>query len=297
MSALEPHCSFLLLPDKLPSADNITFLETSFFTKHRELLPTPAEVREAAGPISKIFRPPPVSFPSMNLIVKYGRSITKAEGQCLWAVHRLCPNVPVPEVYGWCQDGGETFIYTQLIGGATLEHEWPGMDVEEKYEICTQLHGMLNELRQLRQDPSDQFIGTINRQPVQDVIFEHKHFEVFSDVTSFHDWFSGVVMSHMDLSDPDRWRPGLLDEVPIVFTHADLHRSNIMMTWDANGKPRVAGIVDWHQSGWYPACWEFYKTRHTARESEQWEIDFILEFLQSYRGYISWDYFALKRGR
>ncbi|XMA10605.1 hypothetical protein WAI453_003396 [Rhynchosporium graminicola] len=168
----------------------------------------------------------------------------------------------------------------QLIEGATLEHEWPAMIVEEKYEICTQLHGMLHELRQLRQDPSDRFIGTINRQCAQDVVFQEKKFEVFSDVTSFHDWYSGVVISDMDLSDPDPWRPGLLDDVPIVFTHADLHRSNIMMSW-AKGKPRITAIVDWHQSGWYPACWEFYKTRYTARMQEQWEIDFILEFLQS----------------
>ncbi|XMA10604.1 hypothetical protein WAI453_003395 [Rhynchosporium graminicola] len=83
MSGLDPQDSPLLIPDELPSADNITFLDTSFFTKHRERLPTPAEIREAAGFEGKIWRPPPVSFPSLNLIVKFGRSITKAEGQCL----------------------------------------------------------------------------------------------------------------------------------------------------------------------------------------------------------------------
>ncbi|CZT00017.1 uncharacterized protein RCO7_01750 [Rhynchosporium graminicola] len=173
MSGLDPQDSPLLIPDELPSADNITFLDTSFFTKHRERLPTPAEIREAAGFEGKIWRPPPVSFPSLNLIVKFGR-----------------------KVYGWCRDGEKTLIYMQLIEGATLEHEWPAMIVEEKYEICTQLHGMLHELRQLRQDPSDRFIGTINRQCAQDVIFQEKKFEVFSDVTSFHDWYSGVV-SHI----------------------------------------------------------------------------------------------------
>ncbi|KAK0124696.1 hypothetical protein ONS95_009640 [Cadophora gregata] len=295
MSAPQPQCGPLLLPDELPSADNITFPETSFFKKDGALLPTPAEVREAAGPQGGI-RLPPVSFPTMNLIVKYGRYITKAEGQCLWAVRRLCPKIPVPEVYGWCQDGKETFIYMQLIEGATLEQEWPRMIVDEKYEVCVQLRGMLDELRQLRQDPSDRFIGTINRQSVQDVIFDFDHpCKVFSDVTSFHDWFSREVISQMDPSDPHAWRRGLCDNVPIVFTHADLHRSNIMMAWK-NGKPRVTAILDWHQSGWYPACWEFYKTKFTAREREQWEIDFILEFMQSYTGYVPWDYFVLARG-
>ncbi len=69
-----------------------------------------------------------------------------------------------------------------------------------------------------------------------------------------------------------------------------------MMCRDANGEPHIAGIIDWHQSAWYPATWEFYKTRWTCRGNEKWEIDFILEFLWSYPGYISWDYFVLALG-
>jgi hypothetical protein len=84
-----------------------------------------------------------------------------------------------------------------------------------------------------------------------------------------------------------------LDDVLIVFTHSDFHHSNILMSWDENGTPRVAAIVDWHQSGWYPAPWEFYKTRFTCKASERWELDYILEFLQSYQGYIPWDYLCL----
>ena len=83
-------------------------------------------------------------------------------------------------------------------------------------------------------------------------------------------------MPQIDIS--DSWRPGLSDDAPIIFTHGDLHRSNILMSWDENGMPRVAAIIDWHQSGWYPAPWEFYKTRFTCKGTEQWELDFVLEF-------------------
>lgn len=54
----------------------------------------------------------------------------------MWTIRHLLPNVPVPEVYGWCQDQGETFIYMQLVDGITLEDAWPDMVVEEKHEIC-----------------------------------------------------------------------------------------------------------------------------------------------------------------
>jgi hypothetical protein len=65
-----------------------------------------------------------------------------------------------------------------------------------------------------------------------------------------------------------------------------------MVSQDANGIPRITAIIDWHQPGWYPASWEFYKTRITCKlpGNDQWELEFILEFLQAYRGYIAWDY-------
>ena len=65
------------------------------------------------------------------------------------------------------------------------------------------------------------------------------------------------------------------------------------MSRDSNGLPYITGIIDWHQSGWYPAPWEFYKTRFTSKEHDQWELEFILEFLEAYRGYIGWEYFII----
>jgi hypothetical protein len=47
----------------------------------------------------------------------------------------------------------------QLIDGVTLEKLWLDLDVEEKYQICMQLHHMLENLRQLRQDPAAPFIS------------------------------------------------------------------------------------------------------------------------------------------
>jgi hypothetical protein len=150
-----------LIPSSLPSNENMTFFDTQFFADGHKL-PTPAEVRDAdAKPRSK----DPVVFPAMNLIVKYGGRIKISEGQCLWAIRRLCPNVPVPEVYGWRTDEGQTFIYMENIEAPTLEAAWPELDAEEKNEICVQLRSIINELRQLRQDPSNQFIGKCKQHP------------------------------------------------------------------------------------------------------------------------------------
>lgn len=154
-----PYMSPYLVPSLLPSADNISFRDSSFFVREDAQLPTPAEVRRAAGTNYRAGRPPPVLFPSLNLLVKYGSAITVAEEQCLWAIGRFVPDVPVPEVYGWCRDNSETFIYMQLVGGITLEQSWPDLSVEERLDICKQLRHIVGNLRQLRQDPADQFIG------------------------------------------------------------------------------------------------------------------------------------------
>lgn len=152
-----------LLPSMLPQGDSVFFKDSTFFAREGAQLPTPAEVRQAAGAayIHGRPQPPPVLFPSLNLLVKYGSEITAAEGQCLWAIRRFLPSVPVPEVYGWCHDDPETFIYMELVDGITLQEGWPDLDVEERLGICTQLHPMLRDLRQLRQDPGHRFVGEL----------------------------------------------------------------------------------------------------------------------------------------
>jgi hypothetical protein len=122
-----------LLPSMLPSAEETYFKDTAFFAQGNESLPSPADVRQAAGPKTNMNRPVPVAFPSLNLVVKYGATITVTEGQCLWAIRHLLPTVPVPEVYGWCREQGDTFIYMQLVEGTTLEQGWPDLDIEDRW--------------------------------------------------------------------------------------------------------------------------------------------------------------------
>jgi hypothetical protein len=148
----------VLHPSMLPSTADKYFRDTSFFIQNASL-PSPDEVRIAAGPPSGLHRPGPVVFPPLNLIVKYGASITIAEGQCLWAIRHLLPSVPVPEAYGWCRDQNETFIYMQLIEGITLENAWPDLDTEGRYQVCQQLEMIFRDLRQLKQTPNSPFIG------------------------------------------------------------------------------------------------------------------------------------------
>ena len=150
----------------LPSDEHKIFRDSSFSIREGgpHTLPSPAQVRAAADAQenNKVpFRQSiAVHFPSLSLTVKYGNTITIAEGQCLWAIRHLLHNtVPVPEVYGWCRDGNDVFIYMELIHGDTLTKRWDGLNAEDKLEVCQQLRGILEDLRRLEQDPDDKFIG------------------------------------------------------------------------------------------------------------------------------------------
>ncbi|KAM5477518.1 hypothetical protein McanMca71_000937 [Microsporum canis] len=117
----------------LPPAESATFLESAFFSRNGPgaELPSPANVREQGtvqDPTLKgrNFGFQPVRYEHLSLIVKYGRApqVTVAEGQLLWALRRVLPTVPVPEVYGWTHDNGQGFIYMELVKGVTLEQRY-----------------------------------------------------------------------------------------------------------------------------------------------------------------------------
>lgn len=84
-------------------------------------------------------------------------------------------------------------------------------------------------------------------------------------------------------------RNELPDDEPIQFVHADLHKSNILITSTEEGPARVMAIVDWHQSGWYPTYWEYCKARLTAKDGEEGLTTYIPKILKPREG--PWEHF------
>jgi hypothetical protein len=75
-------------------------------------------------------------------------------------------------------------------------------------------------------------------------------------------------------------REHLLDDIPITFTHGDLHPSNIMVSPHGTPGPRVLAIVDWYQSGWLPEHWEACKAYLTATIESDWFVTYLPSFLE-----------------
>jgi hypothetical protein len=146
--------------ETLPSGPSIVFKESKYFSQNGPGFPFPSPAEIHASERSGLGWSRTARFEALNLIVKYGKDITIAEGQTLWALRRLLPSqVPVPEVYGWCEERGEVFIYMELVEGVTLEDRWGSLSTQARIDICEQLRVMLLELRALQQDPNDRFLG------------------------------------------------------------------------------------------------------------------------------------------
>lgn len=93
---------------------------------------------------------------------------------------------------------------------------------------------------------------------------------------------------------PDPFWQFLPDDSRIVFTHADLHPSNIIMSADSSG--RILAVIDWHQSGWYPEYWEFCKALFTSGFDGDWATEYIPQFVDIAECYDSWAWYPRALG-
>ncbi|KAF3927199.1 hypothetical protein ABW20_dc0104344 [Dactylellina cionopaga] len=245
-------------------------------------------------------------LPELQMVVKYGKRVHIAEGQTLWAMKQYLPDVvPVPDIYGWHRDADDVmFLYMELVDGVTLEECWQTIETEEKEAICQQLKEIVSAWRNLQQDPSDNFLGQIGRQPIRDRISHMKPApRILSSVEDFHDnWLFWLVLrSFPDFEGPHPWRAEFPDDLPITFTHGDLHKSNFIVSRD---KPiQIKAIIDWEQAGWFPSYWEYCKAKNTVGFCKSkklkdkgvdmdglWEDRFIPHILPSGAEY--WDVWA-----
>ncbi|KJX96658.1 phosphotransferase enzyme family protein [Zymoseptoria brevis] len=259
--------------EDLPSNDDCTFTEEF-------KLPSPAEVRARAEEqgidILRSFRPDPVIFPELRLLVKWGEDISIAEGQTIRFISKnLQTSVPVPQIHGWKTDGDQTFLYMELVAGDTLSSRWPDLSASEKDHICDQLRTMLQSWRRIVQSPSAQggpTLSALNGHPLRDILFSDAlslPTAPFTSVSAFHDHLATFISG-------TRSRPeipelhGLNDSAAVVFTHSDLDQSNILVSAVGDVPVRIVAVIDWHQSGWYTEHWEALKAMSVGEHGSEW---------------------------
>lgn len=118
----------------------------------------------------------------------------------------------------------------------------------------------------------------------------------FPSVSSFHDYFATLrrprdYPTQAEDREPHPYRSLLPDSCAIKFTHGDLHPSNILVSPEGTGPARIVAIIDWHQSGWFPAYWEYCKAVYCVYY-EEWE-DYVHRAMEEPEGYMGFEWFSL----
>jgi hypothetical protein len=134
-------CPGLLGPLDSPTSTRI-FPETAFFIKQRaSALPLPAEIRALNTKSGTHMRKMSIDgLPSSSL--HYDSSLIRS--QCnreraktqVWLRELLGDTVPTPEVFGWAEDGKQTFISMFLVKGWTLQESWDSINEHDRHAIC-----------------------------------------------------------------------------------------------------------------------------------------------------------------
>ncbi|EGY16460.1 phosphotransferase enzyme family protein [Verticillium dahliae VdLs.17] len=207
----------------LPSQANAIFEDSSFFRRHPDvLLPTLSDVKaecamQNSSALSEAMRPPPVMHESLGLVVKFGRM--------------------------------------RQVHGVTVEDCWPRMTEEQKGVLWNNLMDMVSKLRTLSRDSPHPLISRIDGSALYDVEVNGNGDKrpwtgPFDSVKALHDWFAmtskmgfEAIWPGRTLEEiPDGFRHLFPDDSKVVFTHGDLHPTNIMVNPDSPGQ--IVAIID-----------------------------------------------------
>lgn len=194
--------------------------------------------------------------------------------------------IPVPKLYA-VHVTREKHIYIEMayIRGVPLDAAWGRgrLTPDQKKTIFADIKEYVSALRALP-PPAEDVVGSALQNPLYDTRVGDRFFGPFG-VDDFH--------SLLRLNMPMDLVPRVLgEEVAKVhtrsyrtcFTHGDLVGKNIIVR-----DGRVAAIIDWGFSGWYPEYWEFTKAHFSQHLGAEWS-EHIRQALPGYEAELEVEY-------
>ncbi|SPJ79289.1 uncharacterized protein FTOL_07680 [Fusarium torulosum] len=205
---------------------------------------------------------------------------------------RKSTHVPVPRPLDLTSSGDTCYMLSTQLPGHCLGQCIDSLTECEIKTLVQDLQNCLNEMRALPNEaaPKHAICNAIGG-PCYDfrIVLSMDYDEERGDfVGPFvnEDEFNAILQTPA--------LPGVAhhDGHKIVFTHSDLNMRNILMY---NG--RLAGIVDWENSGWYPDYWEYTKARFITKWNKRFlgMVETVFETLGDYKSELAteqqlWEY-------
>lgn len=196
----------------------------------------------------------------------------RGEPAALKLLERYAPSVPSPlfvDLLPLVADGKPWLIMTGLPG-RRLDEVINRMTYPERHQLAEDLATALEEYRDIP-NLSPFTIASASGGRIQDprVSSSSNGCGPYTTETEFNRQITRGCTTDLLKVFPDAHAR----EHGIVFTHADLHPSNILV--DAG---RLSGIVDWQFAGFYPAYWEYTKAMRSVRHEEYYQAVFRRAF-------------------
>ena len=102
-------------------------------------------------------------------------------------------------------------------------------------------------------------------------------FGPFADEREFYDWRVSRFKRFGDVHPPTaariaEIRQSIPDDHPIVFTHGDINRRNVLVRVHGDGADdvEIVALLDWEQAGWRPIYWESRKWIFMGSNIAEW---------------------------
>ncbi|KAJ5155480.1 hypothetical protein N7492_008283 [Penicillium capsulatum] len=172
------------------------------------------------------------------------------------------PDIPAPRPHGLIAFGPFRVIFMSYISDTTLAQAWSDLSHKGKLSIQQQLEDIFCRLRSLRPDEGTTLGGVRGEGAKELRVNECALFKGIATATEFSNLqfsarhhgsntYAMLLRSLLQYDDPN-----IAHE--LVFTHGDVRIDNIMVKKnpDIKGHYSVTGIIDWEDSGFYPAYYE-----------------------------------------
>lgn len=163
-------------------------------------------------------------------------------------------SVPAPL---WVDDyqGTHPVLIMTALPGQTLEAVFHRLSYSEREQLSKDLKIVLSQLRCIPNQTLYVF-GNSHGGPLTDHRFPSGTCGPFHLISEFNAF---LVHSYVREETKDKIAAVHTSQYRSVFTHADLHPSNILID-----RGRLSGIVDWESAGFYPEYWEVTKLMYGA---------------------------------
>lgn len=209
---------------------------------------------------------------SEDIVVKItAASFATTEHASLVYLQEHLRSFPAPRPYGLVRMGAFYLLFTSFVPGIDLEKAWTELEDSQKRDISVQLDELLRELRLLPY-PANMTFGGVDGKGCKDA---RRSVRANSQPIQDNEQFEDFLFSGSNTASPlyIKWLRGLIEKSSSnpVFTHADLRPANIMVERAEDGSWRVAAVVDWEASGFYPDYWESVKITNTLAPTETFD--------------------------